>query len=113
MDQMHKVIAASFVCLLSAGCSLTLPVKGQVINSTETFSGTATGYSDGAGTLELVSSRGTKCIGQFVYITPRNGQGTATCSDGRAGSFRFASTGTRGTGEGDFGSGKVIFTFGE
>lgn len=109
---MHKILIATISSLACAGCSLTLPVKGQVLNSTETFTGSATGYTDGAGTLEIVSNRGVKCSGEFIYITPRNGQGTAKCTDGRAGSFRFASTGTKGTGEGDFGTGKVIFTFG-
>lgn len=113
MIDMKKILLIACVCLSASGCSLTLPVTGQVLNSKETFTGSATGFLDGAGTLEIVSNRGVKCSGQFVYITPRQGQGTATCTDGRAGSFRFASTGTKGTGEGDFGTGKVIFTFGE
>lgn len=110
---MLKPASAVLILLTCAACSMTLPLRGQVISSSETFSGTATGFLDGAGSLEFVSSKGVRCKGQFVYITRREGRGTATCSDGRAGSFNFVSTGTSGTGEGDFGTGRVIFTFGE
>lgn len=79
------------------GCSMTLPVRGQVQNSTETFSGTATGYMDGGGSLNIVSSKGAVCTGNFVYTTSRQGQGVFNCDDGRSGPFQFVSTGSRGT----------------
>lgn len=96
-----------------AGCSMTLPVRGQVQDTDETFSGTATGYIDGGGTLRIVSSRGAVCDGNFVYVTRREGSGVFTCDDKRSGPFDFVSTGTRGTGRGSLGGQRFIFTFGE
>lgn len=95
-----------------SGCSMTLPVRGQVGATGETFTGSATGYSDGAGDLQIVSTRGARCTGSFVYVTRRQGSGTFTCSDGRTGPFTFVSTGTRGTGSGSLNGVPVTFTFG-
>src|SRR6266851_4620031 len=88
--------------LLSA-CSMTLPVRGETETGDETFSGSATGYLDHSGTLTIQSNKGTTCTGEFVYVTPRQGQGTFRCSDGRSGPFTFVSTGTHGTGTGRLG----------
>ena len=99
--------------LLSASaCSMTLPVRGQVGQGGETFTGTATGYMDGAGDLTIVSSKGGTCTGAFVYVNRRQGSGTFTCTDGRAGPFNFVSTGSRGTGTGSLNGETVTFTFG-
>lgn len=92
---------------------MTLPVKGKVQSSNERFSGTATGYMDGGGDLKIVSSKGTVCTGNFVYVTNRNGEGVFDCNDGRSGPFKFVSTGSRGTGHGSLGKEKFTFTFGE
>jgi hypothetical protein len=91
---------------------MTLPVRGVVQNSPETFTGTATGYMDGSGTLEIRSSRGATCTGNFVYVTKREGEGVFQCSDGRSGPFRFVSTGSKGTGQGTLGNENFTFTFG-
>ena len=99
--------------LVLVGCSLTLPVRGQLESGTETFTGEATGYLDGAGDLRIVSSEGTVCTGNFVYVTRRNGEGVFTCDDGRSGPFTFVSTGQRGTGTGRLGNETFTFTFGE
>ena len=99
--------------VLASACSMTLPVRGQVQSSNETFTGTATGYMDGGGTLSIVSSRGTVCKGNFVYVTSRRGEGVFNCDDKRSGPFNFVSTGTRGTGFGDLGGERFTFTFGE
>lgn len=95
-----------------AGCSLTLPVRGQVSESAETFTGTATGYADGAGDMTISTNRGATCSGAFVYVNRRQGEGTFTCNDGRTGPFSFVSTGQRGTGTGNLGGKPVTFTFG-
>jgi hypothetical protein len=101
------------VCLISlAGCSLTLPVKGSFENTTEKFTGSATGYMDGAGDLTLASSNGRTCAGTFVYVNSRQGEGTAECSDGATGPFSFVSTGRRGTGSGTLRGERYTFTFG-
>jgi hypothetical protein len=109
---------ASFVVLIVAtaaitGCSMTLPVRGQIQNSDETFTGTATGYLNGGGTLSVASSKGAICSGDFVYVTGRNGEGVFNCNDGRTGPFNFVSTGTSGTGYGDLGGQRFTFTFGK
>lgn len=96
-----------------AGCSLTLPVRGNLLNSDETFTGSATGYPDGSGVLKVTSSSGTDCTGEFVYETRRKGAGVFHCTDGRSGPFEFVSTGTRGNGWGELGDyRKFTFTFG-
>lgn len=91
---------------------MTLPLRGQTETGSETFTGQATGYSDGGGTLTLVSSKGRSCSGNFVYVTGRKGEGTFTCTNGQSGSFSFVSTGTRGTGTGKIGNEPFTFTFG-
>jgi len=109
--KLMKFVLVGLVTLLS-GCSMTLPVKGQVQNSAETFTGTATGYIGGSGDLTIVSNSGATCTGNFVYVTSRNGEGVFSCDDGRSGPFQFVSTGTKGTGYGDLGGQRFTFTFG-
>ena len=94
-----------------AGCSMTLPVRG-LVDGGETMTGTATGQVNGGGTLEITTSKGATCSGNFVYVTRRQGSGVFNCTDGRSGPFDFVSTGTSGTGTGMFGSQRFTFTFG-
>lgn len=108
---MRRMISAAALVAL-AGCSMTLRVQGQVGQAGETFTGTATGYLDGAGDLTIVTSKGATCTGAFVYETARRGAGTFTCNDGRTGPFEFVSTGSRGTGTGRLQGEVVTFTFG-
>lgn len=91
---------------------MTLPVQGAMEDGTETFTGSATGYMDGGGTLQITSNKGLACSGQFVYETRRNGSGTFNCTNGQSGPFQFVSTGTRGTGTGRLGGRPFTFTFG-
>ncbi|RLP26602.1 hypothetical protein D8676_05020 [Mesorhizobium sp. YM1C-6-2] len=110
---MNRLMIASLAAALAAsGCAMTLPVKGQASDGSETFTGSATGYADGGGTLTITSSRGRKCTGDFVYVTRREGSGTFSCTDGASGPFSFVSTGTRGTGTGNLGGKAFTFTFG-
>ena len=109
---MKKTLAAILLMLTASGCAMTLPLRGQTESGDETFTGKATGYMDGGGTLQLTSSKGLNCNGNFVYVTNRNGEGTFTCSNGQSGAFSFVSTGTRGTGTGTIGSRRFTFTFG-
>lgn len=101
------------VSMALVGCSMTLPVRGSIQNSTETFSGSATGYMDGSGILKVTSSTGVICSGSFVYVSSREGKGVFTCDDNRSGPFEFVSTGTRGTGSGDLGNERMTFIFGD
>ena len=107
------IVSTLSATTLLTSCSMTLPVRGNVMNSSETFSGTATGYLDGGGNLTIVTSKGATCKGNFVYVSRRDGEGVFTCNDGRTGPFTFVSTGTRGTGKGDLGGERFIFTFGK
>lgn len=100
------------VGLSVSGCAMTLAVQGQSSDGTETFTGSATGYADGGGTLTITSNRGRECKGTFVYVTNREGSGTFQCSDGNSGPFNFVSTGTRGTGTGNIGGKPFTFSFG-
>ena len=63
------------VATFLGGCSMTLPVTGQMTTGDEAFAGKATGYLDGAGTLELTSTRGkgpgtAMAPGPFPYPRP-------------------------------------------
>ncbi|HEX2542479.1 MAG TPA: hypothetical protein VHM00_15515 [Caldimonas sp.] len=106
-------IALLAVLLHLGGCSVSTSVRGQVIDQTETFKGTATGYFNGRGTLEVVSSHGLSCSGTFKYLDMSHGQGFFTCQDGRDGPFEFTSSGMSGVGYGYVGEARVEFTFGE
>lgn len=113
MDRkLGRLTAVVLTTGLLAACSMTLAVRGNLQQSDETFTGTATGELNGSGTLTIVTTHGATCRGEFVYVNRRQGEGTFTCSDGRTGPFQFASTGTRGTGFGDLGGQKFTFTFG-
>src|SRR5258708_7848270 len=107
-----SIIACTAV-LLVAGCSVTTGVTLTMEDGSETFQGTETGYADGAGTLELISNRGLRCTGQWVFIDrPSYGQGTIQCTNGQSGPFEFVGTGRRGIGSGRLGDRPFTFTFG-
>lgn len=108
-----KFTILPIACLALTACSMTLPVKGQVQNTPETFTGTATGYLDGSGDLKIVSNLGAVCEGDFVYVTKRTGEGIFSCEDGRTEPFNFVSTGKKGTGHGSLGGHAFTFTFGK
>lgn len=109
---MKQFLSATAICVLVSGCAMTLPLRGQTETGDETFTGSATGYTDGGGTLQLISNKGMKCSGNFVYVSHRDGEGTFTCNNGKSGSFSFVSTGTRGTGTGSIAGRKFTFSFG-
>jgi hypothetical protein len=91
---------------------MTLPVRGSLESNGERFTGTATGYLDGAGDLNITFANGRTCDGAFVYINRRQGEGTFECSDGATGPFSFVSTGRRGTGSGSLRGDRFTFIFG-
>lgn len=112
---MKKMVLGGVVLVSAAllgACSLTLPVRGQIADGSERFSGTATGYLDRSGTLQISSGKGTVCTGDFVYVTSRYGEGVFVCNDGRSGPFTFSSTGSSGVGSGRIGDQIFTFTFG-
>ena len=110
---MKQCLILALLAIELSACSLTLPVRGQIQSSNETFTGSATGYMDGSGNLSITSSSGSVCTGDFVYVTKRTGEGVFTCNDGRSGPFQFVSTGSHGTGHGSLGGQVFTFTFGD
>jgi len=93
-------------------CSTTLPITGQMQNSSERFTGRARGNMGGAGMLSIVTTTGVHCTGNFAYTTPLQASGTFTCEDGRSGPFVFYSTGTGRAGYGTLGNERFTFTVG-
>jgi hypothetical protein len=63
---LKKLIVGVTAFLGLGACSMTLPVQGAAEDGTETFTGSATGYADGGGTLTLTSNKGRACSGRFV-----------------------------------------------
>lgn len=112
MLSLVKFLLALPISFAVIGCTMTLPVRGLVQSTQETFGGTATGHMDGGGNLQMVSSKGAVCKGNFVYVNGRQGEGVFYCDDGRSGPFTFVSTGTAGTGYGTLDNQRFTFTFG-
>jgi hypothetical protein len=54
-----RVAILSAGALALCGCSMTLPVAGQSSDGRETFTGKATGYADGSGSLSIGRLSGT------------------------------------------------------
>lgn len=100
---LYCVLVLLLTCVAS-GCAMRLNVQGQGMNSGETISGSIAADPDGSGQINFTTSKGATCSGLYVSVTRRSGEGTVTCSDGRSGFFRFASTGRRGTGVGQIGN---------
>ncbi|WP_300156281.1 hypothetical protein [Solidesulfovibrio sp.] len=111
-----RVIAAFAVVFLvfaSPAYSMTLPIHGAVLNSTETFTGKATVHFWGDGNLTLTTNKGVMCKGDFVHASQQKGSGTVTCEDGRLGTFEFVTAGFSGTGAGMIGPEHFNFRIGK
>jgi hypothetical protein len=86
------------------------PVQGYVVGTTETFTGFVTSAVFGGGRLEIVTSSGLKCAGDYEYATDDHAQGMLRCSNGGTGPFQFITTQRNGSsGTGTFG--KSLFRF--
>ena len=107
---MQRALIA-LVALGLAACSREYVVTGAMEDGDETFTGSATGYSDQSGVLRITSNKGRSCTGRFVLVTLREGRGTVSCTDGTSGPFEFVTTGRHGTGSGRLGTSRVTFTF--
>lgn len=110
--------------LLACGCanksgasmgffSATAPVIA--ILQDDLFLGTAVGYMDRTGTIDITSqvNPSLKCIGNFRYTGSKVGIGRMTCNDGNIAEFQFNGLSTlSGYGFGRSNRGGVSFTFG-
>lgn len=108
MVRLFGVIAA----LSSVAACAARNIEGMVEGGREVFAGGSFREIDGGGVLTVSSNAGAVCAGEFVYVQPRQGQGTFRCSDGRVGPFQFVATARGGTGTGHFGSKRFVFSFG-
>lgn len=113
MRTMRTIWRVGFMAVLTLNGCVTAAVRGKVQGSDEVFTGSATGYLNGAGNLTIYMKNGVSCAGEFVYISNRNGTGIFNCTDGKSGPFEFASTGLHGVGSGNVDGKTFTFTFGD
>lgn len=105
-------------CANTSGASMGLfsasaPVLA--ILSDDLFVGTAVGYMDRTGTIDIVSALdpNLRCVGNFRYTGSKVGDGKMSCSDGHEAKFQFNGlTMLSGYGYGQTSRGGVSFTFG-
>lgn len=98
-----------------AGCSATADVYGTVGDADDLYTGTATGYANRTGTIELKNTRGNRCSGDFAYYPGvLEGRGIIGCDDGQRATIRFTGMSPlSGYGVGTTGNGSpVSFTYG-
>ncbi|MGD9609959.1 MAG: hypothetical protein AB7U59_11170 [Desulfovibrionaceae bacterium] len=112
-SQLAAAFAVLFLIFILPAYSMTLPIHGAVLNSTETFTGKAKVYFWGDGNLTLTTNKGVTCKGDFVHASQQKGNGTVTCEDGRLGSFVFVTAGFSGTGSGIIGTENFNFRIGK
>ena len=63
---MPRLLLLLLAALALAGCSATAPAYGIVGDEDDLYTGTATGYADRTGKIELKNTNGNRCTGDFV-----------------------------------------------
>jgi len=98
--------AAAFgALLLFCGCesmkSAPHSIEGKMLHAPESFTGTTTADLAGSGTMNLLSTKGTRCDGAYRQVQDDNGaevrvedqhksgEADLTCTDGRSGKVLF------------------------
>ena len=102
------------IALAAAGCA-TATVYGIVGDEDDLYTGSATGYMDRSGTMELKNAKGNNCKGDFAYYPGvLIGHGIIACNDGQRATIRFTGLSSlSGYGTGVTGNGnRVAFTYG-
>ena len=119
--------AALGALLLLGGCEMTQHaashnIEGRMLHTPESFSGTTTAELAGAGTLNLLSTKGTRCGGAYRQVQDDNtaeiqvadqrksGELDLTCSDGRSGKVLFLVGDEEAVGTGMLGKDIVTLT---
>jgi hypothetical protein len=102
---------------LLSGCASMLSASAPVlaILHDDLFTGTAVGYGDRTGTIDVVSSvnPNLRCVGNFAYNGSKTGSGQLRCNDGNVAAFQFNGlTMLSGYGYGTTTRGGLSFTFG-
>jgi hypothetical protein len=130
MPSSIRVHAAAFGALvLLGGCAMvshpTHSIEGRMLHAPESFTGTTTAELAGAGTLNLLSTTGTRCAGAYhqvaddntaeIRVTDRHKSGEAelTCSDGRSGKVLFLVGDDEAVGTGMLGKDILTLTIAE
>ncbi|MBI3199543.1 MAG: trypsin-like peptidase domain-containing protein [Rhodospirillales bacterium] len=95
------------------GCA-SVSVFGIVGDEDDLYTGSATGYLDRSGTIELKNAAGNRCSGDFVYGVGLTGRGLIACDDGQRAAISFTGLSPMsGFGSGTSSSGRpVAFTYG-
>lgn len=110
------MIANGWRNVSSSEVSMTVPTYARVgQDPVSEYEGTATGYPDGAGTINLRGPANSQCVGTFRYAPSFNGgTGVIRCSDGDSASIQFIKlTSSSGYGAGMTEKGRSIrFTYG-
>ena len=102
---------------LLSGCASMMSASAPVlaILHDDLFTGTAVGYADRTGTIDVVSSINPdlRCVGNFAYNGAKTGRGQMRCNDGNVAAFQFNGlTMLSGYGYGTTTRGGLSFTFG-
>lgn len=112
---MPQFLLLLLAALALAGCSATATAYGIVGDEDDLYTGTATGYADRTGKIELKNTSGNRCTGDFAYYPGvLEGRGIIGCDDGQRALIRFTGlTPLSGYGVGTSGTGSpVSFTYG-
>lgn len=96
-----------------AGCA-SVSVFGIVGDEDDLYTGSATGYLDRSGTIELKNAKGNRCSGDFAYGVGLTGRGLIACDDGQRAVISFTGLSSMsGFGSGTSSTGRgVAFTYG-
>lgn len=111
---MSRLVLLFLIAASLAGCA-SATVYGVVGDPDDLYTGTATGYVDRSGTIELTNAKGNRCSGDFAYYAGiRAGHGLIACNDGQTATIRFVGLSSiSGYGSGTSSTGnRVSFTYG-
>jgi S1-C subfamily serine protease len=108
-----KLSAPAAALLLLAGCA-SVSVYGVVGDENDLYTGSATGYLDRSGSIELKNAKGNVCRGDFKYGYGLRGAGIIGCDDGQTAHIVFNGLSPMsGYGIGTSNTGRhVAFTYG-
>lgn len=110
---MPRLLLLLLAAAALAGCA-SVSVFGIVGDEEDLYTGSATGYLDRSGTIELKNARGNRCSGDFAYGVGLTGQGLIACDDGQRAAIAFTGLSSMsGFGSGTSSTGRpVAFTYG-
>jgi hypothetical protein len=96
--------------------SITVDTYARIgVNPVEEYSGKATGYMNGTGTIDMINEKKNQCVGTFRYDPSfKSGKGVVRCDDGDSAQITFTPiTNTSGYGAGTTVTGRPLrFVYG-